>query len=299
MDREQQVKDWYIRYHSILGKRYTKKQKDWFLESLSADIQAMRSDLQLDAFRLHEKDKQEYRNLYVGDLEKADKIICTYYDTPAAHFGSYQFFNAERRKKGTLNFILLSSVLFILMGLLFTLAVGIPVLEANDALSLSGILLILFYGVYFYYLNRITRGWPSRHTLMRNTSSLLLLLDCINTLKGKRVAYAFLDGGTTNQAGLKQLLKTSKAPVYMLDSIGSSQPCHQIMVNPALASEDGGIERVLTSDFNSDRLVYLISGRKENGSFFLTQEDLREKELNSANMNGIYALLEQVVGRNG
>lgn len=75
MEQDEQLEDWYVRYHSIFGKRYTRKRKDRFLESLSADIRQFRSDVELDTFKLNEKDIVEYKNLYVGDIKKQIRLF--------------------------------------------------------------------------------------------------------------------------------------------------------------------------------------------------------------------------------
>lgn len=70
MNRQELLQDWYVRYRLIFNKRYTIKQKDRFLKSLSADILPFRKDIKLVTFKLNEKDKNEYRNLYVGNVKK-------------------------------------------------------------------------------------------------------------------------------------------------------------------------------------------------------------------------------------
>lgn len=300
MDQEEQlIKDWYIRYYSIFRKRYTKKQKNRFLESLSADIQQFRTDVKLDTFKLIKQDSVEYKNLYVGDIKKADTIICTYYDTPVAHFGPYRFFDVEHRKKNSMNFILISSLAYILFGGLFTWLIGMPVFQAYSFWSFPSLLCILFYGLYFLFLGNITKGWPSKHNLMRNTSSLLAQLLGIKQNDDKRTAFAFLDAGCTNNAGLEKLLERSKAKVYHLDSVGSDQTLYQVMNNKKLAVTGNDIKIVEYSEIENDRLVHIISGRKKEDTFFLNQDDLKQKQLSNENMNQVSAFMKQAAGRKG
>lgn len=297
MEGQEKLKDWYIRYHLIFGKRYTRKQKDRFLNSLSADMLPFRQDLKLDSFRLTEKDKNEYRNLYVGDPEKADTIICTYYDTPAARFSPYHFFDEEHRMKNTTKFILVTSMIYIVIGLLFTLLVAMPIFQANGIGNILSISFILFYIVFFYFLGIISRGWPKKKNLIQNTSSVLLLLNCIATCKTKHVAFAFVDGGSTNNAGLERLIEQYRSKIWMVDSIGSQKPLYQVNPNNNQSRLIEAVEEVDLLFSQNERLVYLISGNQENDQFVLSRSDLRKNELNDQNMNTAFAFLERVVRR--
>lgn len=298
MDQEEQlITDWYIRYNSIMRKRYTKKQKDRFLQSLAADIKPFRSDVKVDTFRLHEKDRVEYKNLYVGDIKKADTIICTYYDTPVAHLGPYHFFDVEHRKKNTVRLILFSSLAYVLFGLLFTWLIGIPVFETSPFLSLPYLFCILFYGLYFLFFGKVTKGWSQKDNLMRNTSSLLAQLLGIHENQDKRTAFAFLDAGCANEAGLDKLMKSSKGNIYYFDSIGTDKPLYQVMSNQKLAVAGNEAESVELPEMDNHRLVRVISGEKENNRFWLNQEDLNQSRLNDTNMNKATALMKRVVGR--
>lgn len=295
MNQQEKIKDWYVRYHLIFSKRYTRKQKDRFLNSLYADLSKFRGDIKLDTFKLSEKDKNEYRNLYVGDINRADKIICTYYDTPSVRFGPYHFFDTEHRIKRTTTFILFSSIIYIIMGLLFTLFVAIPVFQSNGLASLPFISCIIFFIVYFYFLGKITRGWPRKSNLVQNTSSVLLLMNCIASLNTKRVAFAFLDAGSTSNKGLERLMnERNRADFYLLDSIGSEKPLYQ--VNPEL-NQFELIDSVDQAKPLNSRLVYIISGDQVDNQFVLSRNDLKRNELNDQNMNNTYSFLERVIRR--
>ena len=298
MEQDEQLKDWYVRYHSIFGKRYTRKRKDRFLESLSADIHQFRPDVELDTFKLNEKDTVEYKNLYVGDIKKANTIICTYYDTPAVHLGPYQFFNVKSRMKNTMTLILLSAAVYIILGLLFTWKVAIPVFQTNSLGSALSLLCVLFYILYFYFLKKVTRGWPNKQNLVRNTSSVLVQLYCTKQFRNKQLAFAFLDAGCTNNAGLEKVMDQSDAVVCMLDSIGSEEYLYQVMSNRKLAISGNSVETAVLPDIANDRLLYVISGSKEKDRFTLSKKELQQNQLSDTNMNEVTYFLKQLVGRN-
>ncbi|WP_347239696.1 mannonate dehydratase [Enterococcus lactis] len=79
MKKNELFRDWEFRYRYVYLKRRTKKSKQRFLSALVSDIYSMRTDVTVIAY-----DTPAYRskNIYVGDIEKAEKVICTYYDTP-------------------------------------------------------------------------------------------------------------------------------------------------------------------------------------------------------------------------
>lgn len=293
MSQEEQIKDWYFRYHTIFGKRYSRKQKDRFLDSLVADIRPFREDLELYSFNLYENDKHVYRNLYVGNLKTAKRVICTYYDTPAAFLGSYRFFDKESQKKKTTLSVLFTNLIWLVLGLLFTIYIAVPIFEANGLLSGQSLLVILGYILYFYFFNRIRSGLGRRKNLIRNTSSILMLLDQIANKKVRgTTAYAFLDAGCTNKAGLDRLLEQTDAKVYMLDSVGSEYPLYQVSNSEKMTQQYDGIEPVVKENFRDEKLLYIISGAQENDHFVLPRSELKKNQLDDDNMNTVMNFLD-------
>lgn len=275
MDQQQLIKDWYIRYHSIFKSRYTLAQKNKFLQSLEADIKQFRDDIKLDHFKFYEKNAAEYRNLYVGNIKNAKVIFSTYYDTPSKHIEAYEFFNIEERKRKKTKLILLSSVLYLLIGLAITWFIAMPIFQNFETFTWQFISMVIGMIVYFFFFGQLAQGWPNRQNLVQNTSSILVLLLAISKLrKNKRVAYAFLDAGSLNEGGLDRLREETSAKIYHLDSIGSKQELH-----------------LLSSDNN---LSHLISAQKVDNSYQLSLEDLRSLQLNETNMNQALAIIEKV-----
>ncbi|WP_404996754.1 hypothetical protein [Caldifermentibacillus hisashii] len=110
--------------------------------------------------------------------------------------------------------------------------------------------------------------------VIQNTSSILLLLNCIASFRSERLAFAFVDAGCTNNAGLKKVMHDSHAKIFMLDSIGAEKPLY--LVNPKSgqysAIKQGGQEDSLA--LKNERLVYIISGDKKDNQFVLSRNDL-------------------------
>ncbi len=71
----------------------------------------------------------------------------------------------------------------------------------------------------------IVKGRASSKTQVRNTSSLVLVLSLLAKYKGnKKVAFAIVDGGCTNEIGLVALRNSvkSQSKIYALDSVGAN-----------------------------------------------------------------------------
>ena len=151
------------------------------------------------------------QNVYIGDIEKADKIVCTYYDTPPTHFGDYVLFDRRKQEKQTTKAVLSMSLAWVLVGLIGTLLY----IKLNSApfvlLSVQTLCLVLIYAGYFLVLSKLSKGMWNRKNLIRNTSSILCLLQMLTENRNeKKVAYAFIDEGCYGEQGLNFLMKSIK-----------------------------------------------------------------------------------------
>lgn len=75
-------------------------------------------------------------------------------------------------------------------------------------------------------MGKAARGWPSRQTFIRNTSSILTMLEMIRTIDDPSVAYAFVDEGCYGEKGLDSVRSGMKkeAILFYLDSVGADTP---------------------------------------------------------------------------
>lgn len=289
MNQTETFRDWLFRYRYVYRSRSTDKSKQIFLKALIADIIPFRKDLQVIEYD-HTK-KNASRNLYVGDLTKAKRIICTYYDTPPEHFGDYHFFDRQEQGRKTNQFILTASAVMILFGLLGTwlyihFASGrFPLLSWQTALFASGV------GIYFLLLNRVSRGAGFQQNLTRNTSSILALLSLISQNSQTTTAFAFLDEGSYGERGL-EVLRDSVGPnakIYYLDSIGADAPVRAI----GKQFNEGQLQQ-LAIEHSSEAMGsinYLFCAEKQQDqTYVLPRKQLKQKELNSRNMQKVLAL---------
>lgn len=275
-------KDWFFRYNHILKKRFTPKQKERFIQSVSSDIFEMREDIFVTEIQYNKKEETNAKNIYVGDVRKADIIIASYYDTPANYLGPYRFFDTDGMRKQTLRLNLLTSILLFLIGILFTIFVTIPVLNNFSSINFYTILIVIFYLLFFYLLRKAASGLAKRDNLVRNNSSLLLILDLISSIKSKDVAFAFVDKGSQNMLGLEALKKSAKAnsKIYYLDSIGSKQKLYSISSEPVSESI-----KQLDLKFDQDKRVsYIISAEIKDNKPILTKESQQIDAINQENV---------------
>ena len=228
MEQAEVFKDWLFRYQYVYRLRRTEKSKKRFLGALVTDIAKMREYVQVIEY--NRQKKYASRNVYVGNIKKADQIICTSYDTPPESIGSYQLFDRKDQSKKTTLFIVLSSILAILLGVIGTLVYMRFSANSFQMDSVGTWVIVAIYGFYFVGLGKVTKGLSDRKTLVRNTSSILAMLKIIAENKQSKVAYAFLDEGSYGNSGLEELQKQTKSncKIYYLDSVGASAPLHLV-----------------------------------------------------------------------
>ena len=217
MEKNRQMNDWIVRYGFLLKKRNTDKQKDKFIQTFLSDVLNIRDDI--NVIEIEEK-KRKYHNIYIGDVSKADKIITTYFDTPMVSFGDYSFTDTEKNKRNTLTRIAFESVASLCMGL----GIFFFLMQVFEGTLLTTVLTV-FALVFFYVFNRIVKGRACSNTQVRNTSSVIEVLSLLEKYKkNKKVAFAIVDGGCTNEIGLLALKNSvkSESKIYELDSVGAN-----------------------------------------------------------------------------
>lgn len=273
------LKDWTFRYQSIYRLRRTNKQKQRFLSALATDIMKMRADIKVIEYKQNKKYVSS--NLYVGDIEQADQIICAYYDTPPRSIGAYELFNRKKQSQSVTAFILLSVVGYLLVGLGLTwFYMG----SATRAFDLSGstFVAILCYGSYFYLFSKVAKGLSNRQNLVRNTSSVLAVLSLIDQVKRRKTAFAFIDEGCFGDLGLAALKEScgSSAKIYLLDCVGAETALH-VMGEPLP-------EKLAEISVQSDSVAHIfgakVSETTEGNRYYLEKSDLKNQKLNTDNL---------------
>ncbi|UUX33414.1 hypothetical protein [Fundicoccus culcitae] len=258
------LKDWQFRYMHVFKKRYTNKQKTRFIKSVLSDISQFRDDITVTELKSDKRHK--VRNIYIGNVKKADIVISTYYDTPSKYFGNFQFFNTEKMQKQTLWVNVLSSLVLLILGVLYTMYIAIPIL--NQSNMLLTLLVVAGYLLFFWLLSIAAGGHPKPTTRVRNSASILYLLQSMNQVKSKKVAFALVDYGCKNSYGLEGLLAVTKptSQVYYLDSFASKQ---ELFVVP-------GSETDVPIKEGKRDVTFIISAKKTDNTYILEEADLTE-----------------------
>lgn len=221
------MKDKIFSYGVVLGKRFTEKQKKNFLFASQIEFQdnGLESDVFSSNLNLKMNQTLSHYNLYIGDVEKADIVISTYYDTGTKHFikSDVKAFTTGLDKKNYILQIVLSLLLF--AGLVYTdirfFTNGLFV--DSGILSFASLLFLIMNAIGIFVISKVGRGVPNRTNFIRNTSSILSIFELSKQLRGKRIAYALLDGGCSTNYGMQMLKdKVSKrTKIVYLDSIGN------------------------------------------------------------------------------
>lgn len=290
MEQTEGFKDWLFRYQYVYRLRRTEKSKKRFLAALVTDIAKMREDVRVIEY--NQQKKYAARNVYVGNIKQADRVICTFYDTPPESFGSYQLFDRKDQAKKTTRFILASTIVAILLGIIGTLIYMRLSPNSFQLNSIGTLGIVAIYAAYFALLGKVTKGLSNRKTLVRNTSSILAMLKMIAENKQKNIAYAFLDEGSYGNKGLDELQDQVKnhCKIYYLDSVGASAPLHLIGESPNSSKINSNVDYQAADQ----KVSYLFSARKdqEHAGFYLNPADLKEKQLNMENIATVTSLFQ-------
>lgn len=208
----------------FLGKRRTKNQKKKFLKKC---IEYFKKAGYPFEFSKVKTTLSENVNLYFGNVSKASIIICTYYDTPDKKLflkDGYYPFDGERNNKNNIkDKISINLLFYVLVIPLFSILFFEEFVLFSYSLPIKLVLvfLVILMGI------KINSGIYNSLNFNCNTSSIITMIDYINKNKFKKdVAYAFIDGGTTDCLGAKLLARDigkNNGLIIFLDCIGNGE----------------------------------------------------------------------------
>lgn len=280
------------RYSFMYRSRNSNKEKTRFLKALVTDISQVRKDISVIEYS--NQKKFSARNVYVGNIEKADQIVCTYYDTPPAYLGDYILFDRKKQGQQTTKAVLLTSLIWVFLGILGTLLYMKLASAPFVLFSVQTACLALIFGGYFVILSKLSKGAWNRKNLIRNTSSVLCLLQMLTENQDqKKVAYAFIDEGCYGERGLDVLMSSVKknAKVYYLDSIGADATLNVMGQQFKKEVVESKKIRYVSP---KDKINYLFcADMNQDKEFYLDKSKLNKKNLNYDHFNQIIELLNQ------
>lgn len=215
------MKDQMMEYGILFAKRYTSKQKKFFLTTLSERL--ISSGYPVEVQSLKSK-IVEINNLIVGDIKNSSIVIAAAYDTPSQSFylnSKYYPFNAKKNVTSESISIAIQFALSLLCFIMVFLILYDFSLKSN-VLKVISILLavLLMVGAYF-----ILKGRANPINFNRNSASIALMMEMSKSCIDKSVAFVFLDKAINSYDGIKQLAKIVKPnqQVILLDSIASGE----------------------------------------------------------------------------
>ncbi len=217
------MKDLLFHFGITLGKRYTKKQKAWFLEEAAKE--AVSQGWKTELLKHKTKLGQSF-HLSIGNVRSAQWVLIAAYDTPSKLLlpkTLYYPFRPERNLKTDAQ-NLIASVL-ISFGLLTAIYFLLSIAFTQAPAIRFGIWIGSFMA--FLFLFKLFSGFANRFNHNRNSASIALALDLLKepSLKNK-LAVIFVDKSVVGIEGLKELrdmdLIQQSATTLILDCLASS-----------------------------------------------------------------------------
>ncbi|MGM0238738.1 hypothetical protein [Enterococcus sp. AZ103] len=279
MAATEKFKDWQFRYQYMYATRRSEKSKKRFIGALVTDLSELGVEPKVIEF--DQQKKGASRNIYVGDLKRAKKIICTYYDTPPNFFGDYVLFDRQAQSRKTIFFIVLTTIISIVLGL-----AGLALFMQNNLFAFDFSQLKTYVGIaaillFFLIFGKVTKGLSSRKNLVRNTSTILMMLAMIEENKNADIAYAFIDEGSYGERGLEVLKESTKKtiPIYFMDSVGAETPLY------FKGDKTESFSKTAVDTQTKRQMNYIFCGESKDTTFYLSKDILKRKEINMANIN--------------
>ncbi|MWP49176.1 MULTISPECIES: hypothetical protein [unclassified Gilliamella] len=225
------LKDLVLRYCVIFGKRFSAKQKIAFLRVISKELIQLgyMVDAKLAKLKLATRRYENYYNAYIGDLNKAELIICTYYDTGVNNFNIQKKYAFSPQFSKLSYFISIAPIIILFIAsLILNYFVLIPDIRTQGFFSVSGVGSIISTVLLFFFVFKFKSGIPNQKNFVCNSSSIITIINLINKLnkkEKKKIAFVLYDGGNSNQYGLKMLESYSNQmkdkKFIFIDSIGN------------------------------------------------------------------------------
>lgn len=261
------LNDWLVRYGLIYAKRTGNRNKTRFIAMLLKDIFNYRQDVSVIEHKINGK---LIRNIYVGNIKNAKNVIAANYDTPIKTFYGYYPIDRNKQRNNILFYIIFTTFLLFLIGFAYVLLFITKVSTEVDFKQFFWWIQVFIFGAYFYIFGLCVKGLKSRKNVIRNTSSILLILCMIKSIKRTDIAYVFYDDGCYNKDGLKAIKSeiNINTKIYDLDSIGADAELHFI--------SDNNVEHIFACD------------TIKNGEYYISRKKLKSKECSIKNMQKVY-----------
>lgn len=249
---EVSIKRLYERFGFFNGVRVTSKQKLKFLLHLVAELE--HEGIKTQLLKKKYRGKESFIAV-IGDLDKADKVILTHYDTPLTTFGlsHHRSFNDKVQKRGNLIAFLLPMLFVLPLLVVMNLQLCIPAF-ADQQVNLLDLIVLFLELLLLMIVGKIAKigGIPTFNTWNRNSSSVIAVLKSIENDYCKNKAFLLVDHGCQDHFGYfvaKDLLQDfPNKSVTLLDCVGSGQLSKKKSVDSVLNELFPGAEFIFGSE---------------------------------------------------
>ncbi len=216
-----------VRYGIFFGKRNTLKQKQKFLIAITKEFEKI--GYQTKFANDEKKGNSRTVDYFIGDIGKADTIICANFDTPnKVLWPNYHYYplNGEKTFKSYWLATLLPSFLSMIVALVL-----MYIIISNETLGgdFRPVLIFVSILVAFLLSTVISKGLINKYNINRNTASIMAILETAKRVKdNKKVAFILIDKGCSDNKGaqlIKRALPTTmdKKLFIYLDCIGNGE----------------------------------------------------------------------------
>lgn len=214
------MKDLLFHFGITLGKRYTKKQKAWFLEEVVLESKKQGWDSLLVSSKTKFKPNQ---HLILGDTKKAEWVVMAAYDTPSQLFIPNAVYSPFHPQK---NFMIDSIQLLLqsILGFLMFSVVIYLILNLSTQGQGGRLIGLLFGFLALIFIFKFMQGFANPINHNRNSASIVVMLEMLKEKKLKEnTAMIFIDHAVLHAEGYNEIkgmkLIPESANVLILDCL--------------------------------------------------------------------------------
>ncbi len=217
------MKNLMMLYGVTLGKRFTKRQKAYFMAEINETYPKLGFPIQFQDV------KQRFftmRNVIAGNLNAADIVFVAAYDTPSKSFlPNYKYYPFHTEKNLNMEYFNLIAQIIIAIVSAFMSYACLKLFFNNNGLSrIPYIILTIFFAILALYE---TKAHPNVFNFNRNSASLAVMERIARECKGdSNIAFVFLDQAVSSFEGLKLLKErcnVQNKKFILLDCIASGE----------------------------------------------------------------------------
>lgn len=217
------MRDLMMKYGITLGKRFTRSQKNLFLNEITRELKNCGCDVSL----AKQKGMQESLHLMIQNPLDAKAVIISHYDTPSRSLiGSPGYFpfdpelNARTEK---LNLLVQG-----LLGLTLTAAAVLPAMRFLEMPLIFKILTLILFGIQGWMVFSLTRGLANKLNYSRSSGAVVLIRQLAEDLRAvPEVGLILADGCADSWHGYRQLAKAypelQNKKILMLDAVADGE----------------------------------------------------------------------------